>query len=179
MKRLFIGLKVPNQAAKTLVELQSGVKAARFSPIENFHITLRFIGDLDDLQTNELINQLGRVRHAPFDIALKGVDFFGHEKPHSIHSRVIGDENINALAKKCESVCRKLGHEPDTRKYIPHVTLAYLGRDAILANVLEWQARHNLYKSEPWLEDKFYLYSSRLGNGPSHYEIEAEFDLIE
>lgn len=177
MKRLFIGIKIPEPIGASLLPLQSGVREARYSPKENFHITLRFIGDLDFQEAKELAQRLFDIKHAPFYLQLRGVGFFGHEKPHSIHANLVENENLFALAKKCESACRKLGHEPESRKYTPHVTLAYLARNAELRNVLEWQARNNLYKSEEWQVDRFYLFSSYMGNGPSYYEIEAEYEL--
>lgn len=177
LKRLFIGIKIPDEVSKTLSPLQSGVREARFSPIENFHITLRFIGDLDLQNTEELAQKLYDIKQAPFYLKLRGVGFFGHERPHSIHANLEESESLFTLAKKCESACRKLGHEPESRKYTPHVTLAYLGRNAELRNVIEWQARNNLYKSAQWQVDRFYLFSSYMGNGPSYYEIEAEYEL--
>ena len=178
MKRLFIGIKIPEEVSATLLPLQSGVREARFSPKDNFHITLRFIGDLYLQDAEDLAQRLIDIKQSPFYLKLNGVGFFGHEQPRSIHASLCESENLFALARKCESVCRKLGHEPEARKYTPHVTLAYLGKNALLANVIEWQARNNLYKSQEWQVDRFYLLSSYMGNGPSYYEIEAEYELV-
>lgn len=176
--RLFLGIEIPDEIASTLLPMQCGLDGANFSPRENFHITLRFIGDLEAKETAELDAMVEKIKQKPIELSLNSVGFFGKEKPHSIHALVANSEELNILAGRCEAACRKLGHEPETRKYTPHVTLAYLKRDVNLRDVLEWQARHTTYKSEPFLVDRFYLYSSHMGNGPSFYRIEAEYPLI-
>lgn len=176
--RLFLGIDIPDEIAVTLIPMQCGLDKARFSPRDNFHITLRFIGDLVVNDTTELDAMVEKIKLKPFELKLKSVDFFGKEKPHSIHTLVENSEELNILAGRCENACRKLGHEPETRKYTPHVTLAYLGAYVNLRDVLEWKARHTTYKSKPFMVDRFYLYSSHMGNGPSYYNIEAEYPLL-
>lgn len=175
--RLFIGIEIPEYIAIELFPLQCGLDGAKFSPRENLHITLRFIGDLDEDKITDLDTELAKIHQAPFDISLKSVDFFGKDKPNSIHALVVNNNELSLLAQRCENACRKLGHEPETRKYMPHITLAYTKRTVMLKNVLEWKARNSLFKSDSFTIDRFYLYSSHMGKNGSHYRIEAEYPL--
>ncbi len=176
--RLFLGIDIPDEIADTLLPMQCGLDGARFSPRDNFHITLRFIGDLAAKEATELDVMIEKIKLKPFELSLNYVGFFGKDKPHSIHALVENNEELNILAGRCEASCRKLGHEPETRKYTPHVTIGYLGAYVNLRDVLEWQARHTTYKSTPFLVDRFFLYSSHMGNGPSFYRVEAEYPLV-
>lgn len=176
--RLFLGIAIPEEIASLLKPMQCGLDGASFSPRENFHITLRFIGDLEAKETAELDAQIALIHQKPFKLSLNSVDFFGKEHPNSIHALVKQTPEIMLLAQRCENACRHLGHEPETRNYKPHVTLAYLRKNIALRNVLEWQSRHNRFTSPEFEVNNFYLYSSHTGNGPSHYRIEAEYPLL-
>lgn len=177
MKRIFIALPIPEKISAGLLPLQTGIDGARFSPLENFHITLRFIGDMQENDIADLDEELGKIEFPQFEISLSGIGFFGGEKPHSIHALVNQTRQINSLHEKVDNICDKLGFAKDHKKYIPHVTLAYMKLNSPLPPVLEYQSNHALFKSKTWITDRFFLYSSTIGNGPSFYNIEAEYPL--
>lgn len=178
MLRLFIGLPIPDEIAKILIPLQNGIEGARFSPRENLHITLRFIGDLSIIDAEDLDIALSEIRQKQFDLALKRVGHFGSDKPHSIHANVILNDALLSLHEKCNSVCGSLGIIADRKKYIPHVTLAYMSANANLGEVISFNTRNSLFASPQWRADCFHLYSSKIGNGPSKYRIEASYPLL-
>jgi RNA 2',3'-cyclic 3'-phosphodiesterase len=62
MLRIFTGLEVPEDVAQSLSMLRGGVQGARWIDPENYHLTLRFIGDVDDVTAHEVASLLGRVR---------------------------------------------------------------------------------------------------------------------
>jgi hypothetical protein len=64
---------------------------------ENYHITLRFIGDIDDDVADEVAEILQRVRRSPFTITLTGIDVFGGKKPHSLWAGVSSNPELMAL----------------------------------------------------------------------------------
>lgn len=177
MARLFIALPIPDEIAVLVAPLQFGLAGAKFSPLENLHITLRFIGETPQKFAEDLAKALGQLRLSSFELSLLGVDFFGGEKPHSLHLKLVGCAELVTLNEKCEDLCRHLGLEPETRKFIPHLTLAYL-KDADITEVESHKAQHGQFKSPKWRANCFRLYSSKLGNGPSKYEVLAEFPLF-
>lgn len=177
MQRLFIGIAISDEIANSLLPLQTDVMGAKYSPRENFHITLRFVGNLNEVMAEQLAALLHKIKHAPFDLSLADVGFFGEDKPHSMHAKIAPSQALLSLANECEAVCRNLGLEPETREFRPHITLAYLNKDADLPDLLEWQAQNSHYKSGNLKVDSFSLYSSRLGNGPSQYEIQTQIAL--
>jgi RNA 2',3'-cyclic 3'-phosphodiesterase len=179
MLRLFVALPVPDHIADQVVPTQRGLDGAKWSPRENLHITLRFLGDVDERCAEEVDGALGDIRIAPFDLELGGVGFFGGEKPHAMWLGVNTNEALLTLQKQCERACRRAGLPPNPRAYTPHMTICYLPRHQDIDKVVAFQQRHNLFKSHSWTADRFYLYSSRTnGAGPSRYTIEAEYPLI-
>jgi hypothetical protein len=62
MPRIFTGLEVPEEVAQSLAMLRGGLQGARWIDPENYHLTLRFIGDVDDVTAHEVASLLGRVR---------------------------------------------------------------------------------------------------------------------
>ena len=72
MPRLFTGLEIPPLVAQTLATMRGGLPGARWIDPENYHLTLRFIGDIDDALANEIAGLLGRVHRRPFECGWTG-----------------------------------------------------------------------------------------------------------
>jgi RNA 2',3'-cyclic 3'-phosphodiesterase len=179
MLKLFAALPLPDHIADAVVAAQRGFDGARWSPRENLHITLRFIGDVDERKAEDIDAELGEISLAGFDIALAGVGFFGGEEPHAMYLGVASNEALLTLQKACERACRRAGLEPAPRAYTPHATVCYLPRRQALEPVIAYQQRHALFATPSWVADRFYLYSSATnGPGPSRYRIEAEYPLL-
>src|ERR1700755_1830987 len=77
MPRLFTGLEIPAEIGQTLSGLRGGLPGARWIDPENYHVTLRFIGDIDGISANEIASMLFRVNRKPFEVKLPGLTSFG------------------------------------------------------------------------------------------------------
>lgn len=177
MLRLFAALAIPDFVAEPLTRIQRGVAGAKWRPRENFHITLRFFGEMDERQAYDLDGELSAISARAFDLELAGTGVFGGAEPHSLWAGVRQpNEALDTLARRCETAARKAALPPDTRTFHPHLTLAYLNRadENRLASFLR---RHAHLTSEPWRAQRFGLYSSWLGKGPSHYQLETDYPL--
>jgi RNA 2',3'-cyclic 3'-phosphodiesterase len=179
MLRLFAALPIPDNVADQIGRVQRGIERAKWSPRENLHVTLRFMGDMHEREAEDVDAALGEIRVAPFELELAGVDFFGGDEPHAIWLGLKANPILLNLQKQCERACRKAGLEPDPRVYTPHVTICYLPRHFPIATVINFQQDNNLFIAPTWTADRFYLYASRTqGAGPSRYSIEAEYPLL-
>jgi 2'-5' RNA ligase len=177
MIRLFAALSLPPEIAAGLVRRQGGVETARWRPPEALHITLRFFGDLREDVARDLDAELAAVAVRPFEIELSGVGAFGEGRDiHAIWAGVGQTPALSRLARACERSARAVGLKPESRRYRPHVTLAYL-RHADPADVAAWIQANNLVKSPPIPIDRFGLYSSRPSKEGSFYRLEAEYPL--
>ena len=83
MPRLFIGVEIPSDIARALDLLRGGLPGARWITPDNYHLTLRFIGDVDDVIAQEVALLLGRVRRGAFELHLEGLTSFGGRKPRA------------------------------------------------------------------------------------------------
>ena len=176
MSRLFVALEIPEVVADALTVMQSGVDGARWVDPQNFHLTLAFIGEVDRHGFDGAIEALSAIDAPAFDMRLSGAGFFGDKKPHALWAGVEPSQGLNHLQAKVETALRREGFALEKRKFKPHVTLAYL-KDVPQDEAALYAAQHNLFSCGPFPVEAFHLYSSHLGHGGAHYEIEASYAL--
>ncbi|MGH6763337.1 MAG: RNA 2',3'-cyclic phosphodiesterase [Phyllobacterium sp.] len=176
MPRLFTALEIPRDAALSLSLLRGGLPGARWVDVENYHITLRFIGDVEGHVADEIANALDRVDRPEFTLTLSGVGSFGSKKPHSVFAAVAPSAPLTALQAEIERICQRLRLPPDPRKFTPHVTIARL-RNAKVDDVASYLSARGNFASLPFRIGRFVLMSSRdsIGGGP--YIIEEAWPL--
>lgn len=175
--RLFAALDLPDEIADQLLPLMRGVPGAKWRPRENLHVTLRFFGEVAEDAAEDLDAALEEIALAAgaFEARCKGVGFFGKEEPSALWTGVAGGESMTALAADCERAARRCGLKPETRKFTPHVTLAYLS-GTLLDRVIAFEKRLALFESAPWTATGFQLLSSHVRkNAPSIYREEASY----
>ena len=176
MYRLFAALPVDPDIAPGLKALQTGLAGASWRPERNFHITLRFFGDLSHGQARDLDDLLGEIKSPALEIWLEGIGWFGRREPQSVWARVRKTDELIALASRCERAARRLGLPADRRNFTPHVTLAYL-HGTTPEDVTAWAEPRHAYRSDAFWVNSFHLYSSHMGNCPSRYVAEADYVL--
>ena len=175
--RLFVGLDLPWSLRERLALLAGGIPGARWLPPDNYHITLRFIGEVAEPVAEDLDAELAAISVEALTLRLEGVGAFGEgEAIHAVWAGVAENPTLRRLAARCESAARRAGLAPDRRTWKPHVTLAYLNRPDP-ARVAAWIQGHNLLKSPDFRVTSFGLYSSWPGAGGSSYRLEAEYPL--
>ncbi|WP_234187480.1 RNA 2',3'-cyclic phosphodiesterase [Shinella sp. NM-101] len=178
MPRLFVALEVPRNAAMSLSLLRGGLPGARWIDVENFHITLRFIGDIDGRTADEVVDRLDRIERPEFQLALSGLGSFGSKKPHSVFAGVTQAPEMYALQGEIERICQRLGLPADPRKFTPHVTLARL-RNARTEDVAHYLSGRGNFHTAPFTVNRFVLMSSKESVGGGPYLTEEVFPLYE
>jgi len=174
--RLFVALALPETVVSSLLMLEAGVPGARWQMREQFHLTLRFIGEVDGGTMGAIDDALSTIAVPGFTLTLKGVGEFGGRRPHTLWAGVGANEALMHLQRKIESALQRVGLEPEGRKYSPHVTLGRLkGTDA--RHVMDFLADHGLYASPPFAVEGFLLYSSHLAASGSLYRAEKAYRL--
>ncbi len=176
MPRLFTGLEIPETIAFNLSFMQGGIPGARWIDADHFHLTLRFIGDIGEGMAREVSDALDHADAKPFSLALKGVGFFGGNKPHSLYVGVEDGGELRRLQALHERLCQVLGLPAEGRKFMPHVTLARL-KSPNLRALQHFVELHNLYRSQPFVVDRFVLFNSRPLRGGGPYGIQNAYEL--
>lgn len=177
MIRLFTAVAIPPEIGQGLLSRQHGIEGARWRPLEAFHITLKFIGDVQEPVAAELDEALAEIAAPAFDLELTRAGHFGEGADiHAVWAGVEDSAPLRRLAKANESAARSVGLKPENRLYTPHVTLAYLKR-ASVAEVGAWIQANNLLRSPAFTVDRFGLYSSWQTSEGSSYRLEREYPL--
>ncbi len=176
MPRLFTGLEIPSSVAQSLAIMRGGLPGARWIDPENYHLTLRFIGDIDDTLARDIAGELARVQRGGFELRLEGLSSFGGRKPRAVVAAAAPVAPLIQLQAEQERLLRRFGLEPDARKYTPHVTLARL-RDSSSRQVADYLAARGHYRSAPFQVSRFVLFSSRASVGGGPYVVEADYPL--
>ena len=176
MHRLFAALRPPRPIRARLLAAMGGVRGARWLDEDQLHLTLRFIGEVDRHAAADVHAALGAVHHPGFEIALNGIGAFERRgQPTTIWAGVAPHEPLKALHKKIDQACLRAGVEPDRRAYMPHITLARLGRGAGPVQALIEDS--GALTSEPFAIEEFRLYESELGAEGPIYSVVASYRL--
>jgi 2'-5' RNA ligase len=178
MPRLFTALEIPAAVVESLAMMRGGLPGARWIDAENYHLTLRFIGDINDALAREIAALLNRVQRDPFELRLDGLTSFGGRKPRAIVATAAQVAPLMELQAEHERLLQRLGLEPEGRKFTPHVTLARL-RDSSSQQVADFLAARGHYRSLSFQVSRFVLFSSRASVGGGPYVVEADYPLGE
>jgi 2'-5' RNA ligase len=177
MPRLFTALALPDEARAALSLLRGGLKGARWIDPENYHVTLRFIGDVDDRTADEAADALARIRRAPVTVRLAGLDCFGNRRqPHAVFARVEPTPALMELQAEQERILQRVGLPAEGRRFVPHVTLARL-KGATSADVASWLMLRGGFELPPFVARSFDLLSSRASVGGGPYLTEERYPL--
>lgn len=175
--RLFVGIPLPDDVRQHLAGICAGLPGARWVSPENLHVTLRFIGEIEAGEAEDVDAELAAIRAPGFEARIAGVGFFDRgRRVHAVWAGVEAGPALAHLHGKVESAVVRAGFEPERRKFKPHITLARL-RGTPVSRVGEFiQTREGL-RSEPFVADSFVLFRSHLGNGGANYEALADYPL--
>jgi RNA 2',3'-cyclic 3'-phosphodiesterase len=176
MPRLFTALEIPSEIGQSMAQLRGGLPGARWIDPENYHLTLRFIGDIDDALAEEIAGLLDQVARPRFALRIDGLDSFGGNRPRAVVAAVPPVAELVELQAEHERIMQRVGLQPE-RKYRPHVTLARL-RDTSSRQVAEFLSLKQPFRSPSFSVSRFVLYSSRASVGGGPYVVEAEYPLV-
>jgi 2'-5' RNA ligase len=178
MPRLFTALEIPAEVRSAISAVRGGLPGARWIDPENYHLTLRFIGDVDEPVAREAAFILGQVRRESFEIKLDTLSAFGGHRPRAIVALVNPTRQLVELQAEHERLMRRIGLEPEGRKFTPHVTVARL-RDSSSHQVAAYFSARGHFRAPAFEPERFVLYSSRDSVGGGPYVVEAEYPFLE
>lgn len=172
--RLFVASRPPAAIRAMLLDTMEGVGAARWQDDDQIHVTLRFIGEVERPQAEDVAAALGGI-HAPApEVRIAGVGRFAD----TLWAGLVPQEPLAALHGKVDHACVRAGLPPERRAYVPHITLARFARSAAPdPAIVRWLAARAALASPPFMLSHLILYASTLGRGGAHYEALARWPL--
>ena len=178
--RLFIGIRPPEPVRDALLDSMEALDGARWVDEHNLHLTLRFVGEVARPAANDLAEALGRIDSPRFELRVDGAGAFDRTRrhqswPHAVWARVPPTPALAGLRHKVERACEAAGLGRETRKFVPHITLART--DRATEPVAGWLSAWGDLAAGPWTVEDFILFESHLGRTGAHYEEVARYAL--
>lgn len=177
MIRLFVGLDLPLATRQRLSMLAGGVPGAAWVDPAMLHLTVRFIGEVEEHVAEEIDHSLSRLIFSPFELTLAGVGHFEAKgRPTALWAGVERSAALISLREKVESALRRAGIGADGQRYSPHVTLARL-KDPPTHRLRNFLLGNALFRDGPIPIAAVTLFSSHLARSGAVYVPEAAYRL--
>jgi 2'-5' RNA ligase len=177
MYRLFVAIDLPDTVRQSIAAIRRDIHGVRWVPLEQLHLTLRFIGDADDDLFNGVKNSLSKITFPPFEMRLARVGHFPPGKPARIVW--VGVEQrpeLLLLQKEVEVLLVNAGIPPEPRPFSPHITLARI-REPRPGLTLRLEEEQGSFSVPPFSVTEFHLYSSLLDSSGAIHTKEATYPL--
>jgi len=172
--RAFIAIDLPEPLRAALAEAQHGFRSAcrdaRWTRPEGIHLTLKFLGEISDAQTKQVVEALTQIGPLePFSVEVSGFGFFPHaERPRVLWAGVVAPPALAELATRVEGRMEKIGFAREDRAFAPHLTLArfQVPRPQPVMVAAAEKATSSLGKFEA---SEFFLFESKLSPQGAQY----------
>ena len=179
MPRLFVAIAMPEEVADALDALYRGFPDGRWTDLDDLHLTLRFIGEVDHSTFYDIGELLTGISLPPFELELKGIGQFPPRGPlRQLWAGVSSSPELDRLRRRVEQCVSEAGVPPERRRFVPHVTLARFRQPPSEPRLVSYLQRHALFRLPPFPVDRFGLYSSILRSDQAQHVLEAEYDFV-
>ncbi len=173
MVRCFLAINLSESVKKRLQALQQELAKAgadvRWVRPEGIHLTLKFLGNIPEEKIEPIAKAAQEVvaKFRPFCLRVKGLGTFpSGRKPRVIWAGLEGDlKPLLQLQKELEDSLTKLGFEPESRSFVPHLTLGRVKSNRRVEKLRQLLAEQNNRVGEGWEEirvETLILYKSTL-----------------
>jgi len=124
--RLFIAIEFPPEITERLSQAASSLPPRGLALVkeENLHLTLKFLGEVEEDKLPSIISALEGCRSPPFPVSVKGVGAFPSERSVRVVWAGVEGKGLVELAGCVESALEKIGFQKEVRPFTGHITLA-------------------------------------------------------
>ncbi|MGB7860745.1 MAG: RNA 2',3'-cyclic phosphodiesterase [Acidimicrobiia bacterium] len=173
--RVFAAVVLPSDIRLALADRVSQLDIpGKLVPAENWHVTLRFLGVIDEVTLDRFLHGLAEVGDVPsFRIRLDRVGAF----PKPSRATVVwigvseGDKTLGLLNEIAENAASASGLEPEDRPYHPHLTLSRVRPPVDVRGLVDTTVEAG------WIAEEVTVFRSILGSGGARYEVLDTFEL--
>ncbi|HXM95563.1 MAG TPA: RNA 2',3'-cyclic phosphodiesterase [Candidatus Dormibacteraeota bacterium] len=182
--RLFVALETPDAVREKLVELVKDLRVdmagVRWVRPENFHVTLKFIGEIAASQVEGLCAALATVKAERLaEVHFCGVGILYNARRMGVFwAKLEASPSLRKLAEEVDAVVESLGMARQERAFLPHVTVARF-KDAGVGKRLRAVAEENADRDFGVMRSsEFHLIESKLGPTGASYSKIASFPFV-
>jgi 2'-5' RNA ligase len=178
MQRLFVAIDLPDRVKDGILTItRRDIAGARWVSRDQLHLTLRFIGEVEEGTFSAIWENLGHVMGTPFYLQIRGIGHFPPGRnPRVLWVGIDESKGLAALQAQVEREVVAAGIEPERRRFSPHITIARL-KDTPIAGVEHLEKSQSGFSPEPFAVEEFYLYSSVLAREGAVHKKEATYRL--
>lgn len=176
--RVFLAIDLPESIKDKLFYLKDNkLKGARWTTSKQWHITLHFIGEVEDAAA--IKNALSTISAQSFSLKLDGTGTFPPKgKPRVLWVGISKSHLLNTLHQQVGDALKTTGFQPETRPFSPHLTLARFKRDVpSRAEMDNYRDKHGDFSTDEFRIEQFALYESKLERTGAIYTVRAQYDL--
>ncbi|MFL6465761.1 MAG: RNA 2',3'-cyclic phosphodiesterase [Bryobacteraceae bacterium] len=178
--RIFTAIDLPSTALLRLERLLSVLRPEaqiNWSPLDNLHITTKFIGQWPEERFPELTNALSSLLPCrPFQVELKNLGWFPNGRsPRVLWVGVHGGDGLAELARRTEEKLQELGVPKESREFSPHLTLARIKRPVSLSRLKQIVGEIESAEFGEFPVSSFALFRSDPGSNSSIYRKLRDF----
>ncbi|HEX2861479.1 MAG TPA: RNA 2',3'-cyclic phosphodiesterase [Lacunisphaera sp.] len=180
MTRLFTALMPPATVRSELAALAAPLEGVRWTPADDLHLTMRFIGDTDEDKAERFAESLARVRVEPFVLPVGGVGIFPSRGPAKVLWAGVGHGHtrLYQLRKQVDEALLAVDTGLAVPGFHPHFTIARLDEDCDAKQLAQFLARYKAFEAPPFRVAEFHLVASqRQGDRPPAYRVVQAFPL--
>jgi 2'-5' RNA ligase len=172
MPRLFVAIDLPASTSQRLAALNDADLTVRWTPVHQYHLTLRFIGDVEDTTAQALTDSLATIPPPRLSLDGTGLGVFpSQRKPRVLFANVEPTPLLMALQEQIETAVQRSGLAPAPRPFHPHITLGRV-KGATPGAVRRYRQQHENFQLGPVEAGSFVLYESRLSpTGAEHLPV--------
>jgi len=180
-ERLFVSLSLPPAGKDALAGLQEKLPGVAWGAPEQFHLTMRFLGDVETSLAVRIEDALAAIRVEPFLLPLGGVGRFPPRGPVRVLWASVGrgHTRLHQLRKKIDDAALAAGWRGELRNFDPHITLGRVEDDAEPETIDQWLKSHRDFEGPIFRINTFELMASELrpGGGAAH-TLRRRFSLL-
>jgi RNA 2',3'-cyclic 3'-phosphodiesterase len=177
--RLFVAIDLPDEVKEHIANICFGVPGAKWVPKDQSHLTLRFIGEVDDNRYAQVSYALSEVIASGFDLTISGVGHFPpRNRPTVLWVGIEKNEEFIALKKEIDNALKTTEIAQEDRKFAAHITVARLGLHTPVHKVAEFLSVNGLFKITAVPVRQFHLYSSVLTPSGAVHRKETTYTLL-
>lgn len=173
--RLFVALDFSDSVRAGIAEFCEALRAefpsARWVRSEGIHVTLKFIGEVNEDRAVQIEKALSTVNSAaPVEMSFRGTGFFPNERrPQVLWIGINATPNLAELVAQVETRLEPLGISRESREFIPHLTLARIEETRGIEKLRDALRRRGPVNFGTVRTNELYLYRSELGRGGAKY----------
>lgn len=184
--RLFIAVDIPAEVRERLSQYLERVRPlapdARWARIESLHVTLKFVGEVNDAKAAEIRAALAPIKAQPFQVQFKEIGFFPNPRSARVFwAGVSASDALPQLASTIETAVEKLGIPREKRAYHAHLTLARTPEGGALRYCFRLLQERLSGEAPPqfgtMFAQEFFLYQSQIMRGGARYTKLQRFPL--